>query len=124
MKYLKELEGVSAQKLTVVKGIDERSPLVVLYVKFNFDATFNQSLNISSLGIVVRNHRGSTVRYSTGFFVDNFEGDVKHVYKSANYLDHFLASGNLKLGQETYLLGGVPDSVADAVKRRHLREPD
>ncbi|KAK5836226.1 hypothetical protein PVK06_011996 [Gossypium arboreum] len=103
---------------------------------------------------------GSTVRYSTGFFVDDFEGDVKsviqkyesnnpdrleicaiiyniyklkrfsiaisfrHVYKSANYLDHFLASGNLKLGQETYLLGGVPDSIADAVKRRHLREPD
>ncbi|MBA0715830.1 hypothetical protein Golax_014711 [Gossypium laxum] len=58
MSRPERIRGASVRKPTVVKGIGEWRPPVVLYVKFNFDATFNQSLNISSSGIVVRNHRG------------------------------------------------------------------
>ncbi|MBA0803190.1 hypothetical protein Gohar_013431, partial [Gossypium harknessii] len=186
-QYLKELEGASVRKPTVVKGIGEWRPPVVLYVKFNFDATFNQSLNISSLGILVRDHRGEIIvsktiihkRVASPFTAEGlaclqallldiqlcfssvtFEGDAKpvikkcesnnsdrlefftiiykiqqlkrvfhsisfrHVYRSASYLAHFLASGSLTSGHETYLLGGVLDFIADDRKKRRLREFD
>ncbi|MBA0838104.1 hypothetical protein Goarm_010200, partial [Gossypium armourianum] len=99
---------VNAWKSTVVKGIDERCPSVVPYVKFNFDAAFNQSLNISSLGIVVRNHRDEIIMLKT----------VMHK-KLASPFD---TEGLVCL--QALLLGGIPHSVVDAMKRRCPREPD
>ncbi|MBA0693001.1 hypothetical protein Goari_010518 [Gossypium aridum] len=89
-------------------GIDERCPSVVPYVKFNFDAAFNHSLNISSLGIVVRNHRGEIIVLKTAM----------HKKLASPFDTEGLAC------LQALLLGGIPHSVVDAVKRRCPREPD